>query len=180
MSMTKTDKQALRGEILPPRYYLAECHGCGVIIPSNKLIEAVNFPDGDADVHCPHCNADDCDIMDLGTGEEPAAVAWNYQQKRIEALLDELEAKDKRISHPDQWTRDIEESLVAATDRNNELEKRIAELEASHAKLREGMASIYNAICADGASTSLSAILTFVKRAFEESSKAGIALDTGE
>ncbi|HAT2327064.1 hypothetical protein ACFMPF_23505 [Citrobacter sp. S5] len=51
-------------------------------------------------------------------------------------------------------------------------EKRIAELSASHSKLREGMAAIYNAICENGASTSLSAILTFVKRSREESSTA--------
>lgn len=65
------------------------------------------------------------------------------QQMALDAvtLLDELEAKDKRI----------------------------AELSASHGKLHEGMAAIYNAICENGASTSLSAILTFVKRAFEES-----------
>lgn len=54
------------------------------------------------------------------------------------------------------------------------LKSRIAELEESRNKLREGMAAIYNAICADGASTSLSAILTFVKRAHEESAAAGI------
>lgn len=60
------------------------------------------------------------------------------------SLLDELEAKDKQI----------------------------AELSASHGKLHEGMAAIYNAICENGASTSLSAILTFVKRAFEESKAA--------
>lgn len=51
-------------------------------------------------------------------------------------------------------------------------EKRIAELSASHSKLREGMAAIYNAICENGASTSLSAILTFVKRSREESATA--------
>ena len=58
-------------------------------------------------------------------------------------------------------------------------EKRIAELEESRNKLRDGMAAIYNAICADGASTSLSAILTFVKRAHEESA-AGILVIEGE
>lgn len=52
-------------------------------------------------------------------------------------------------------------------------ERRFVELSESHKKLREGMAAIYNAICADGASTSLSAILTFVKQAFEESAAAG-------
>ncbi|MBJ7588290.1 hypothetical protein JG790_22065 [Citrobacter freundii] len=56
-------------------------------------------------------------------------------------------------------------------------EKRIAELDASHSKQREGMAAIYNAICENGASTSLSAILTFVKRSREESaSAAGIGM----
>lgn len=55
--------------------------------------------------------------------------------------------------------------------------QRIAELSASHSKLREGMAAIYNAICENGASTSLSAILTFVKRSREESaSAAGIGV----
>lgn len=71
-------------------------------------------------------------------------------------------------------TVDEMESIV------NELEaaeRRNAELTASHDKLRENMAAIYNAICADGASTSLSAILTFVKRSFEQS---GTATDKGE
>lgn len=69
--------------------------------------------------------------------------AWQDEAspEAVLALLDELEAKDKQI----------------------------AELSASHGKLHEGMAAIYNAICENGASTSLSAILTFVKRAFEES-----------
>lgn len=65
-------------------------------------------------------------------------------------------------------------------DRAEAAEKRIAELEASHSKLREGMAAIYNAICADGASTSLSAILTFVKQSFEESAAAGISIKGSE
>ena len=59
-------------------------------------------------------------------------------------------------------------------------EKRIAELEKSRNKLRDGMAAIYNAICADGASTSVSAILNFVKRAHEESAAAGIQVIEGE
>lgn len=59
------------------------------------------------------------------------------------------------------------------------MSERIAKLEESRNKLREGMAAIYNAICADGASTSLSAILTFVKRAHEESAAAGIQVIEG-
>lgn len=60
------------------------------------------------------------------------------------ALLDELEAKDKRI----------------------------AELEASHGKLREEMASIHNTIRGEGAYTPLAAILNASKRAYEESAAA--------
>lgn len=57
------------------------------------------------------------------------------------ALLDELEAKDKRI----------------------------AELEASHGKLREATAGIHNTIRSEGAYTPLAAILNASKRAYEES-----------
>lgn len=69
------------------------------------------------------------------------------------------------------------ETVLALLDELEAAEKRIAELEASHSKQREGMAAIYNAICENGASTSLSAILTFVKRSREESaSAAGIGV----
>lgn len=61
-----------------------------------------------------------------------------------QALLDELEAKDKRI----------------------------AELSASHGKLREAMAGIHNTIRGDGAYTPLAAILNASKRAYEESAAA--------
>ncbi len=64
------------------------------------------------------------------------------------------------------------DELEAEKNMREAAEKRIAELSASHSKLREGMAAIYNAICENGASTSLSAILTFVKRSREESATA--------
>ncbi|MDV5632677.1 ead/Ea22-like family protein [Enterobacter cloacae] len=60
------------------------------------------------------------------------------------ALLDELEAKDKRI----------------------------AELSASHGKLREAMAGIHNTIRSEGVYTPLAAILNASKRAYEESAAA--------
>lgn len=56
-------------------------------------------------------------------------------------------------------------ALVAA-------EKRIAELEASHGKLREAMAGIHNTISGGGAYTPLAAILNASKRAYEESAAA--------
>ncbi len=48
-------------------------------------------------------------------------------------------------------------------------EKRIAELEASHSKLREEMAGIHNTITGGGAHTPLAAILDACKRACDES-----------
>ncbi|CAH3420798.1 ead/Ea22-like family protein [Citrobacter freundii] len=69
------------------------------------------------------------------------------------------------------------DSVLTLLNELEAAEKRIDELSASHSKLREGMAAIYNAICENGASTSLSAILTFVKRSREESaSAAGIGV----
>lgn len=57
----------------------------------------------------------------------------------------------------------------------NELEaaeKRIAELSASHSKLRDTMAGIHNTIRMDGGYTPLAAILNAAKRAHEESATA--------
>ncbi|MDI3359747.1 ead/Ea22-like family protein [Lelliottia sp. V89_10] len=117
----------------------------------------------------------------------PAIGSNAHLRKLALALLDDLDGKDGRIKELDsqralafmacnRWRDkcvDAEAKLEAA-------EKRIAELSVSHSKLHEGMAAIYNAICADGASTSLSAILTFVKRAFEESKAAAGITVKGE
>lgn len=51
-------------------------------------------------------------------------------------------------------------------------EKRIAELSASHSKLRDTMAGIHNTIRMDGGYTPLAAILNAAKRAHEESATA--------
>lgn len=66
--------------------------------------------------------------------------------------------------------KDAEAKLEAA-------EKRIAELSASHSKLRDTMAGIHNTIRMDGGYTPLAAILNAAKRAYEESaSAAGIRI----
>lgn len=57
-------------------------------------------------------------------------------------------------------------------DRMEATEKRVAELEASHSKLRESMAAIHNTIRRDGAHTSLAVILNAAKRAHDESAAA--------
>ncbi|EAA7887201.1 hypothetical protein MB90_003604 [Salmonella enterica subsp. enterica] len=107
----------------------------------------------------------------------PAIGSKDHLRKLALSLLDELEAeqgyREGAFVACNRWHdkfREEEAKLEAA-------EKRIAELSASQSKLREGMAAIYNAICENGASTSLSAILTLVKRSREESaSAAGIGV----
>lgn len=70
------------------------------------------------------------------------------------------------------------DALLAERDADK---KRIAELEESHKKLRETMAAIHNTIRADGAYTPLAAIMSGVKRAYEDSAAvAGIKLEVGE
>lgn len=95
--MSNIDKHALRGQSVEGSYYLAECGYCGQVMPSSKL-RVLHSPDGEADCYCPHCNAEDCEIFDLGTAGSEVVNAWNYQQKRVEALLDELEAAESRIA----------------------------------------------------------------------------------
>ncbi|WP_312773298.1 hypothetical protein [Atlantibacter hermannii] len=86
------------------------------------------------------------------------------------ALLNDLGAKDITLS-----ARDYHFDQQA--DRIEYLEKRIAELEARHTKLRESMAAIHNTIRLDGVGTSLSGLLSASKRAWEESApNAGINL----
>lgn len=69
-----------------------------------------------------------------------------------------------------EYVDDMREELEAA-------EKRIAELSASHSKLRDTMAGIHNTIRMDGGYTPLAAILNAAKRAYEESaSAAGIRI----
>ena len=67
--------------------------------PSNKLDGGEPLFSGDyGECFCHLCGADDSDIADNGAWGSEAVIAWNYQQKRIEALLDELEASEKRIA----------------------------------------------------------------------------------
>lgn len=91
-----TELALIKGQKVEAPYYLAECTECGKMYSSSKLIVSRNYFDGDADCYCPHCNADDADIADLGSSEQPAAMAWNYQQARIDALVEALES-EKRI-----------------------------------------------------------------------------------
>ena len=83
-----TELAQMKGQKVEAPYYLAECTECGKMYPSSQLIESRNYMDGDADCYCPHCNATDPDIADCGS---EGVTAWNYQQARIDALVEALE-----------------------------------------------------------------------------------------
>ncbi|HIA3576622.1 ead/Ea22-like family protein [Klebsiella pneumoniae] len=91
MTTDITELALIKGQKVEAPYYLAECTECGKMYSSSKLIVSSNYFDGDTDCYCPHCNADDADIADLGSGEQPAVMAWNYQQARIDVLVEALE-----------------------------------------------------------------------------------------
>lgn len=136
--MTALNKQALRGQSVEGSYYLAECGHCGEMYPSNKLDGGEPLFSGDyGECFCHLCGADDSDIADNGAWGSEAVIAWNYQQKRIEALLDELVAKDRLNAELIEKQRLIDicqgqglEHRIAAEKRAEAAEKRIAELEA--------------------------------------------------
>ena len=121
------------------------------------------------------------------------------------ALLDERERNQQYIKRRDQENEEIALTVgklrveleavqktsaarIEAIDRTHKMfqrekdradaaEKCIAELSASHSKLRDTMAGIHNTIRMDGGYTPLAVILNAAKRAYEESaSAAGIRI----
>lgn len=88
-----TELAQMKGQKVEGSYYLAECTDCGKMYPSNKLNGGEPLFSGDyGECHCPHCNTDDAAIGDCG---DTAAIAWNYQQGRIDALVEALEKSEK-------------------------------------------------------------------------------------
>ncbi len=123
-----TELALIKGQKVEAPYYLAECTECGKMYSSSRLIVSRNYFDGDADCYCPHCNADDADIADLGSGEQPAVMAWNYQQARIDVLVEALEKAQGMEAYWKTQCRGI-------TDHCEVLQARIAELEPRTVKL---------------------------------------------
>lgn len=107
MTTDITELALIKGQKVEAPYYLAECTECGKMYSSSKLIVSHNYFDGDADCYCPHCNADDADIADLGSGEQPAAMAWNYQQARIDTLVEALEKAQQPVVPPMQHWEEL-------------------------------------------------------------------------
>lgn len=122
-----TELELIKGQKVEAPYYLAECTECGKMYSSSKLIVSRNYFDGDADCYCPHCNADDADIADLGSGEQPAVMAWNYQQARIDVLVEALEKVQQTEKTLKSRNCRLEGIITAAENRISELGKTIAE-----------------------------------------------------
>ncbi|MGR5938272.1 ead/Ea22-like family protein [Enterobacter ludwigii] len=73
----------------------------------------------------------------LGLNEADGKFIATANPATVLALLDELEAKDRRIAeqveiiaNQEKWIKDVEATMITATDRAEAAEKRIAELEA--------------------------------------------------
>ncbi|HFF8580895.1 TPA: hypothetical protein ACGEYZ_005175 [Klebsiella pneumoniae] len=93
MTTDITELAQMKGQKVEGSYYLAECTDCGKMYPSNKLNGGEPLFSGDyGECYCSHCNADDAAIGDCG---DTAAIAWNYQQGRIDALVEALEKSEK-------------------------------------------------------------------------------------
>ncbi|EIY4982839.1 hypothetical protein ML064_002351 [Klebsiella quasipneumoniae] len=127
-----TELALMKGQKVEAPYYLAECTECGKMYSSSKFIASRNYFDGDADCYCPHCNAEDADIADLGSGEQPAAMAWNYQQARIDVLVEALEKAQAKADVYDMLRDDygLREKGVGLADFVDWQANRIAELES--------------------------------------------------
>mgnify|MGYP000998725928 CR=1 FL=1 len=135
MTTDITELAQMKGQKVEAPYYLAECTECGKMYSSSKLIVSRNYFDGDADCYCPHCNAEDADIADLGSGEQPAVMAWNYQQARIDALVEVLEKAQLRIAELENYAEaeavgadKVAENAVYWMKRCKELESRTVKL----------------------------------------------------
>ncbi|EPY9990911.1 ead/Ea22-like family protein, partial [Escherichia coli] len=104
--------------------------------------------------------------------ENNARYIAAFNPEVVQALLDERERNQQYIKRRDQENEDIALTVGRLRVEMEAAEKRIAELSASHRKLRNTMAGIHNTIRMDGGYTPLAAILNAAKRAYEESASA--------
>lgn len=148
-----TELALIKGQKVEAPYYLAECTECGKMYSSSKLIVSRNYFDGDADCYCPHCNADDADIADLGSGEQPAVMAWNYQQARIDVLVEALEKAQQRNAEfeaQNEYIRKRYQQLDLLIGKNIlVMQAAIIEWQAT-GDAKNGLAWIYNTLFGPG------------------------------
>ncbi|EKS6169648.1 ead/Ea22-like family protein [Salmonella enterica] len=187
--MSNIDKQALRERYSPKP--VPKCHICGEEMTIQR-ISASRITYG--------CTGATYDDKGCHYAEGRSIADDHYEQSRVTvvdvsdpdvlALLDELEhykSREERVTklvldNSTSWDV-LYEKLEAAEKRIAEQReyyegviadgsKRIAELEASHSKLRDTIAAIHNTIRMDGGYMPLAAILNAAKRAYEESASA--------
>lgn len=117
--MTNEQIQELKGNQVRDPYYLVECGNCAEIYPSNKLAGGGQIADtGDyGSCYCPHCDAGD-EYEDLGNS---AAEAWNYPQKKIDALLAAREEDKALIAEQAKRIAKLERALDLARNSNSVL-----------------------------------------------------------
>lgn len=130
--MTALHKQALRGQSVEGSYYLVECCNCGEMYPSNLLDggEAIADSGDYGDCYCHLCGADDTERADWGDVNSNEAKAWNFQQKRIEALLDDLDAAESQNGYIREQRDEWERKAISNFEECVEMAARIEELEA--------------------------------------------------
>ncbi|CAI9399297.1 ead/Ea22-like family protein [Lelliottia sp. T2.26D-8] len=102
------------------------------------------------------------------------------KEDEANALLDELEAAEKYSKERDAENEDLMLAVGRLRVEREAAEKPIAELSASHSKLRETMAAIHNTIKQDGFATPIAVIMQNAKRAHEESAEAAGITVKGE
>ena len=140
-----TELALIKGQKVEAPYYLAECTECGKMYSSSKLIVSRNYFDGDADCYCPHCNAEDADIADLGSGEQPAVMAWNYQQARIDTLVEALEKAQRANGHLREQSAEWERKAISNFEECAKLSQRVEELESRTVTVENLQESAYRA-----------------------------------
>ena len=90
----------------------------------------------------------------------------------LESALLELKRISEQPAVSTHYARVLRKHIANLNCALEAAEKHLAELSASHSKLRDTMACIHNTIRMDGGYTPLAAILNAAKRAHEESAVA--------
>ncbi|MBJ2182825.1 hypothetical protein JC795_32125 [Pseudomonas veronii] len=99
--------------------FVAECQGCGEVYPSFHCLGGEQIADtGDyEDARCPHCDQVDPEECDN------AALAWNTQQLKINALQLLLNERDEQVHSLEQRRQAEQQACQAAEQRIAELER---------------------------------------------------------
>jgi hypothetical protein len=95
--------------------FVVECQGCGEVYPSFHCLGGGQIADtGDYDdARCPHCDQVDPEECDN------AALAWNTQQVKINALQELLNQRDE-ANHDLEQRRHAEQQACQAAERRVE------------------------------------------------------------